>query len=241
MKLEWLKYFGRDPRYVEFADKIAVRDYVARTIGAEYLIPEIGHYRSASEIDFDSLPEKFVLKTNNASGTNIICKDKATLDVQAAREKLNRWLSRTFGRREGEWHYGQIRPGILCEAFINDRNGELRDYKFFCFNGVPKYVWVDFDRYGANKARSIRDISWNKVPLRLTALDYKGEVPKPPNYEKMVEIAQKLAGDLKSVRVDLYNVDGKIYFGEMTFFSGDLYFRPRKYNRIWGQQLDLGR
>ena len=240
MKLEWIKYFDRNPLMVTCADKVLVKDYVAKIIGDEYVIKTLGVFDRAEEIDFDVLPGKFLLKTNNASGTNIIVKDKSKLDIPRTREKLNRWIeNRSFGKKENEWQYLAIEPKILIEEFVESPDGDLRDYKFFCFNGTPRYAWCDVDRHGENKSRAIFDIAWSRLPMRLFTRDYGGDVLKPENYEKMVELAEKLSKPFKQVRVDFYNVGGKILFGEMTFFSGDLLFRPRKWNKIWGKQLKL--
>ena len=240
MKVEWIKLYDRNPMYVQLADKVKVKEYVKELVGEEYLIKTLGVYKSAEDIDFNKLPDRFVLKTNNASGTNIICRDKSKLDISAARTKLQKWVEdRSFGWKAGEWHYRLIEPRILCEEFVNDKNGELRDYKFFCFNGVPRFVWVDIDRYKPDKSRAIFDAEWNRQNMTLATPDYKGDVKKPENYDLMLKIAAKLSQGLKLVRVDLYNVDGKILFGEMTFFSGDMFFRPRKFDKVWGSLIDI--
>lgn len=240
MKLEWIKCFDKNPLMVVCADKVKVKDYVAPIIGEEYLIKTLGVYDSTDEIDFQKLPEKFVLKTNNASGTNLIVPDAQKLDKDNARRTLDKWIkNRSFGKKEHEWQYLAIEPKILAEEYIETPDGDLPDYKFFCFNGKVRYAWQDVGRYTKNKARAIFDAEWNRLPLTLFTRNYKGEVPKPQGYEKMVEMAEKLSKPFKQVRVDFYNISGKIYFGEMTFFSGDLIFRPRKWNKIWGRQLNL--
>lgn len=214
MKLEWLKYFDKNPLMPIYADKVAVKDYVVKEIGEQYIIKTLGVYTSASEIDFDKLPKRFVLKTNNASGTNIIVKDKSMLDIARTRQKLDTWLkNRSFGKREHEWQYLQIDPKILCEEFIESDEDGLSDYKFFCFNGKVAFVWKDIGRYTKHKARAIFDSGWNRMPMTLFTANYKGDIPKPANYDKMIELAEKLSKPFKEVRVDFYNVDGKIYFG----------------------------
>lgn len=240
-KLEWIKRYERDPRMVVMADKAEVRGFVKERIGGQYLIPCLGVYRRVEEIPFDTLPDQFVLKVNNASGANIICTDKTKLDINRARRQLQAWLNRrNFSSVEHEWHYARIEPAVVCESFVQDSKGELNDYKFFCFHGEPKYVWVDIARHDAEKrSRNVFDERWNPLPLQLHVPRFLGNIPPPAHFDKMLELARKLSRGFKSVRVDLYNVDGKIYFGEMTFFSGDLFFCPRKYDRIWGDQLDL--
>lgn len=228
---------------VMMADKAKVRDFVRECIGEEYLIPCLGVYHTAQEIPFDTLPQRFVLKVNNASGANIICRDKSKLDIEATRRQVDAWLRRSaYNKVEQEWHYAQIPPAVVCEAFMEDANGELNDYKFFCFHGEPKYVWIDIARHDyAKRCRNIFSADWTDIPLKLFVPRFRGDIPPPPGFEHMRALAAKLSQGLKSVRVDLYNVDGRIYFGEMTFFSGDLFFHPRKYNRIWGDALDLTR
>lgn len=240
MKLEWIKYFDKNPLMVACADKVKVKEYVANLIGDEYIIKTLGVYDNADEIDFSKLPNKCVIKTNNASGTNIIIKDKSICDISAIKEQLNKWIQdKSFGKKEGEWQYLAITPKILVEEFIECDKDDLNDYKFFCMNGVARYVQCDLDRHSKKKSRAIYDINWNRIPLILFTRNYKGDLEKPENYEKMVTLAEQLSKPFKQVRVDFYNVNGKIYFGEMTFFSGDLLFRPRKWNKIWGRKIKL--
>lgn len=242
MKNEWLKTFERNPLIVSCSDKVLAKDYVRSKIGGEYIIPTIAVYGSADEIDFDKLPNKFVAKTNNSSGTNIICTDKSHADLASIRLKLDVWMKTrlNYGKRHYIWFYSKIVPKILIEEFIeSDTDDGLRDYKFWCFNGKPTYVWVDIDRYGKNKSRSIRNIDWSELPMSLSTPRYLGDLKKPENYDLMVELARKLSADFKLVRVDLYNVKGKIYFGELTFASGDLIFNPPVYDRIWGEGVKI--
>lgn len=242
MKLEWIKHFDRNPLMVTCADKVKAKDYVSKIIGNEYIIKTLGVFDRAAEIDFDILPNSFVLKTNNASGTNIIVKDKAKLNISEVRNKLDAWVSnRNFGSRYGEWHYRLIEPKILCEEYLETPNGDLPDFKFFCLNGINRYVQYDIGRYTKNKARAIFDRDWKRINMTLFTRNYNGDVQKPKNFEKMRELAEALSKEFKQVRVDFYNVDGRIYFGEMTFFSGDLFFRPRKYDKIWGSYLKVGK
>ena len=239
LKLEWLKHFDRNPLLPYCADKVKVRDYVRKKIGSEYLIPAIGSYKNAAEIPFESLPSKFVLKANNSSGRNIICTNKSSLDIDATRKSTDKWLTEKFGTIDSEWHYGLIEPAILVENFVADSNGELNDYKFFCMNGRLEYFWIDYDRYGPNPLRAIFDRDKRRINMTLYKPDYKGDIKMPAEIDHMMALAEKLSKDFKCVRVDLYNVDGRIYFGELTFFSGDLIFHPRKYNRVWGDKLDI--
>ena len=241
-KLQWLKLYDPSPDRSRLADKVAVRDWVREQIGEEYLIPVLGVYERFEDIDFDSLPDRFVIKTNHSSGWNIIVKDKADFDRVAAGKKVKRWLSTDFAYwKDFELHYSAIPPKILIEPYLEDKNGELRDYKFLCFDGEVKYVWVDFDRYSGHK-RNIYDMDWKLQPWNQNTYgNYQGEVPPPENFELMKQIAKKLCQGFIHVRVDLFNVDGKIYFGEMTFTSesgiGRLY--PYEYETEIGKLIKL--
>jgi hypothetical protein len=218
-KIQWLKLYNRHPIQTICSDKYLVRNYVTGKIGAEYLVPLLGVYDNANEIDFSKLPSKFVLKTNHGSGWNIICKDKTKLNQKEARDKLNKWLQEDYSVYFGEWAYKNIPRKIICEQFIGTETGDLLDYKFYCFNGEPKFVLVCGER-------SIRvkfvfySLNWERIHFYPVDYPiYTKPVPKPQNLEKMTEIAEKLSEGFKFVRVDLYNIKGQIYFGEMTLYT----------------------
>ncbi len=241
-KMQWEKIYNKDPRKVILADKYAVRDWVSSKIGEEYLIPCLGVWEKFDDIDFDTLPNRFVLKTNHGTATNVIVKDKSKLNVKVARMKFNDWLRTDYGYLNGfELHYSQISPRIIAEAYMETESGELQDYKFLCFDGVPHFCWVDLGRY-SNHTRTVFDMEWKLQEW--TQADYgisKEPIPKPQNFDKMIEIAKVLSEGFAQVRVDLYNVNGNIYFGEMTFSNGRGFDRivPEKYDRIIGDLWNL--
>lgn len=221
-KLQWLKLHDRNPLYTTLVDKYAVRQYIADKIGEEYLIPLVGGpWKNADEIDFDALPEQFVLKCNHDSGGVIICKDKSKLDVEAARAKLNKRLGVNYYYANREWPYKNVEPCIIAEQYMADGNGELTDYKFFCFNGKADSVMVCIDRNIGEPKFYFFDREWNLLRYNQRGKnapeDFK--LPRVDEIGEMFELANKLCAEMPFIRVDLYLVQGKIYFGELTFFS----------------------
>jgi len=219
-KLQWLKLYWRDDTASSCSDKYEVRQYVeSKGLGAT-LNELYGVYSTADEVDFDSLPDRFVLKSANGSNCVIICKDKSRFDKDEARRTMRAWLRKDFYRGYREWVYRNLPPRIVAERYLEDKNGELLDYKIFCFNGEPKLVEVDIDRYGEHK-RNLYDLQWNLQPFGIrhpTAPDRK--LPKPAMLDAMIEMARVLSAGFPHVRVDVYDVDSTIYFGELTFFHG---------------------
>ena len=243
-KLQWLKLNHLDPLQAQCADKYSVRKYVADQIGEEYLIPMLGLYRSATEIDFDALPERFVLKGTHGSGQVIVCPDKSKLNTIEARSKAGKWLRTNFYRVGRERVYKNIQPGVIAEEFLEGPNGRPPpDYKIFCFHGEPKYIEMDFDRF-IGQSRTIYDLNWNPLDMELEKPANPNPPPDPPEeLEEMIRISQTLSRSFPFVRVDLYAVSGKVYFGEMTFFPGKgvLRFRPEEFDYAFGRELDLKR
>lgn len=241
-KLQWLKLYYHNPLLTQCADKVAVRDYIAQRIGEEYLVPSLGVYSSPDEIDFDALPNRFVLKVNWGSGQNIICKDKSTLDIEETKKKLQQWMEPESNLYFAhlEWVYKNIQPKIICEQYIEQFDKNLLDYKFICFNGQPYFVWIDTDRFIEHK-RIFYDLNWNRQPFGLQYPIDNRTYPKPDNLDLMVRFAQKLSEGFPHARVDFYNLNGKIYFGEMTFYSGAGYelFAPPEWDLKFGQMLQL--
>lgn len=246
-KIVWRKMYDAHPVYGKLSDKYAVREWVARKIGEEYLIPLLGVWDRAEDIDFDSLPDQFVLKTNNASATNIIVKDKAKLNKKEAVENLRYWLKYPFWAISGELHYKPIPPKVIAEKFMlpPDMN-DLPDYKFYCFAGKVFAVLIIrqvlFDR---TKGKSLWvDRSGNVLPMDIGHFErFEGETALPSCFSQMVEIAETLAGGFAHVRVDLYNVKGQIYFGEMTFTSGSgqYKFDPDEWDYKFGSLWDTSK
>ena len=220
-KMQWAKMYDTDPKKTILSDKYAVREWVADKIGREHLIPLLGVWNTFDEIDFDSLPTQFVLKSNNGSGTNLIIKDKSKLNLRHVRRLVKDWIDTDFAYvNPFEFHYSSITPKIIAEKLIETNSGMLSDYKFLCFDGIPKYVWIDVDRF-SNHKRNVYDMNWNLQKWnQCTYGNTADEILKPKNFEKMVDIAIKLSQGFSHVRVDLYNNNGIIYFGEMTFTNG---------------------
>lgn len=240
-KIQWLKLNDSTKEKTRLADKYAVREWIKNTIGDEYLIPLLGVWSSFDEIDFEALPDKFALKCNHGSSNNIIVTDKNALDIPSARKQFKKWLKINYAYYSGELHYEPIKPLIIAEKYIENVGG-LQDYRFYCFNGEPKLVWIDVFSGTPNHKRNILDINWEPIPVvcKWPPRDIS-EIKKPSTYDEMLVLARKLSQDFSFVRVDLYDVDGKIYFGEMTFtpMSGEADFEPSEYNKIFGDMLML--
>lgn len=243
-KLQWLKIYNRDPAYINLVDKYEVKQYVAEKIGEEYLIPTLGIWDRFEDIDFDALPDRFVLKCTHDSGGLVICKDKSKLDKEAAKKKINKSLKSNYYYIGREWPYKGVKPRILAEAYMEDTQvSELRDYKFFCFNGEAKIMYLASERYKANDVVKFDfyDMDFNHLDFRNGHPNNKVPAQKPETFEKMRELAEKLAQGFRHVRVDLYEVNGKNYFGEMTFYNqnGFVPFDPEEWDYKIGEWLDL--
>lgn len=223
-KIQWLMCFSDTSEWTRLADKYLVRDFIKER-GFENILTKLyGVWDNANDIDFDVLPEKFVLKCNHDSASTIIVDKRKGFDRKNIVSFLNKCLKRKFGYVNCEPHYNKIPPKIIAEEFLEEKNSSYRsltDYKFWCFDGKAYYICVMFDRTDDNVYETVYDIEWNNYPDYLQAYDqYKrGEniLPKPDNLKEMIAIAELLSKGFPEVRVDLYNVDGKIYFGEMTF------------------------
>lgn len=244
-KLQWLKLYHHrhpNPLMTKCADKVGVRDYIAEKIGAEYLVPCLGVWDNPDDIDFDKLPDRFVLKVNWGSGQNIIVKDKSKLDIADAREKLRQWMKPESNHYFAffEWCYKDIKPKIIAEEYIEQMDGNLLDYKFFCFSGKPMYCQIDVDRF-TNHTRCFYNMEYIKQPFTILYPLYKGEVSKPGCFPAMKKIAGILSEAFPHVRVDLFVIGKQIYVGEMTFFheAGHGQFIPDEYNKKLGDLLVL--
>ena len=218
-KLQWLKLYDRRPEYSIYADKYAVRSYIAETIGEQYLIPLLGVYNSVEEIDWGSLPDKFVLKCTHGSGSNIICSDKSKLNVEEAKKKLRKWMKHSwywFGR---EWPYRNVIPRIICEQFIETDDGKAPiDYKVMCSNGEPKLIQVHIDRYGDTYTMDFYDINWEKTSICQGVPISKKTLEKPKNFHLMLNFARMLTKDMPYARIDFYEQNEVLYFGEITLY-----------------------
>ena len=249
-KLQWMKFNYRFPLQTIVSDKYLVRDYVEKKIGNEYLIPLYGNWFKFNDIDFDTLPDQFVLKCNHDSGGLAICKDKKTFDKENAKKKINKSLKDNFFYIGREYQYKNIIPRIICEKFISDNGNVPMDYKIYCFNGKPDVILVCKNRFrnDSHKAQYLYfDQNWNFVPLNKgDELSENPNIEKPKNLDEMLSIARKLSEDFIFARIDLYNIDGKIYFGEITLTpnSGfdpditeetDLYFGNKLERPYWNE------
>lgn len=223
-KIQWLKLFYHNPIITKCTDKYLVRDYIKEKIGDKYLIPLLGVWDRPEDIDFDKLPNKFVLKVNWGCGQNIIVKDKTQLNYNDIIEKLRNWLFpfENHYYYNFEWQYKNIIPKIICEKYIEQINNQLYDYKVFCFNGEPKYIQVDIDRFSDHK-RCIYDINWNKQEFKTGNgfKFYELEIEKPNNLNLMIDLSKILSKEFVLLRVDFYEVEKQIFIGELTFTHGN--------------------
>lgn len=243
-KVQWLKLYDRRPEYTSMVDKYEAKLYVAERIGEEYIIPTLGVWEKFDEIDFDQLPEQFVLKCTHDSGGLVICRDKSKFDKEAARAKIERSLKRNYYYHGREWPYKNVKPRILAEVYMEDSvTRELRDYKFFCFNGKMKAMFIASERY--NEKTETR---FDFFDREFNHLDFRNGHPnadvlpaKPEQFEKMCALAEELSQNIPLLRVDFYEVDGKIYFGELTFshWGGMMPFEPVEWDRKLGDWIEL--
>ena len=243
-KIQWLKLNDRRTEYVSMVDKYEAKRYVAKIIGEDYIIPTLGVWDRFDDIDFNSLPNQFVLKCTHDSGGIVICRDKNKLDIEAAKEKINASLKTNFFWVCREWPYKDVKPRILAEAYLEDNDAkELRDYKAFCFNGEPKFFYLSQGLENHKSAR-ISFVTLNWEFAKYTRRDYKPFdklPPKPQNLEKMIELAKILSNGMRFLRVDFYEVNGKIYFGELTFHpnAGFIPFDNEEHDYELGRLIDI--
>lgn len=241
-KLQWLKLYNREPKYSMMVDKYEVKKYIADIIGEEYIIPTLGVWDCTDQINFEELPNQFVLKCTHDSGSILICKDKKTFNYIKAKEKLNKHLKTNpfwFGR---EWPYKNVKPRIIAEQYLEDKNHQMIDYKIMCFNGIAKCCFVFSDRYSETGVRlNVYDRQWELLPVGREYTTINPNIKKPDNYELMILLAEKIAKQLPFVRVDFYELNGKLFFGEITFFpnSGFTRFKPSKWDSTFGEWITL--
>jgi hypothetical protein len=241
-KLQWLKLYDRKPEYTHMADKYEVRKYIIEKMGEEYLIPLLGVWNTFDSIDFSKLPNEFVLKCTHDSGSVIICKDKNAFDINKARKKINSCLNKNYYLPGREWCYKNIESKIIAEKYmVDESNIELKDYKIHCFNGEPKIIQVDFARF-TNHKRNMYSSSWEYIPFTTEyPTDSCIQIRKPQSLDLMLKIARKLSKNTNYLRVDLYSINEKIYFGELTLYhgSGNEHFFPSEYDKILGGWITL--
>lgn len=241
-KIQWLKLYNKQPLYSIMVDKYNVKKYVSQLIGDEYIIPTLGVWSSFEKINFENLPNQFVLKTTHDSGGVEICKNKENFNFKKARKHLNKSLRTKFYLRGKEWPYKGVKPLILAEPFmVDESNYELKDYKIFTFNGKPKFIQVDFDRF-SNHKRNIYDTDWNFIDVEIQYSNDKNKIiNRPSSLNKMLELAKKLSKNTPHLRVDFYVILSKIYFGELTFFteSGFAKFSDKDFEYTLGALIKL--
>jgi hypothetical protein len=240
-KIIWQNLYDRAPIYTELVDKYAVRDYVARKVGEDYLNTFYGVYEDVDSINFEDLPPQFVLKGTHGADMILICKDKTQFDIPRAKKTIKKWLGTNFYKLWGEHAYDKVPPRIICEQYlVNANESALVDFKYHCFHGEPKHIQIDRDRF-TNHTLNFYDLKWNRLPFGLWYPQAKEDLPKPKNLEIMTQLARTLAQGFKFVRVDFYNVDGRIYFGEMTFYpcNGFGVFNPVEKDFEFGSWVHL--
>ena len=241
-KLQWLKLYDRKPKYTKMVDKYEAKEYVSKIIGKKYIIPTIGIYNSFDEIDFSKLPKQFVMKCTHDSGGIVICKDKDKLNIEEAKIKINNSLNNNYYWMWREWPYKKVKPRIIIEKYMEDKETkELRDYKYFCFDGKAKLMFIATDRCIHKTKFNFYDMDFNLLPFKQHYPNDKRKIKKPKSFNKMKELAEKLSKGLPQIRVDFYEINGKVYFGEFTFynFSGLSKFNDDKWDIEFGKYIDI--
>ena len=243
-KLQWLKLYDRNFEYTKMVDKYEAKKYVASIIGEKYIIPTIGIYDKFNDIDFEKLPKQFVIKCTHDSGGLIICKDKDKFDKNAARKKINKSLKRNYYYSGREWPYKTVKPRIIVEKYMTDENSSsMKDYKFFCFNGVPKIMYLS-EGLENHKTAAMSFFDMNFELVNCKRKDYKllkYQPSKPRNFEKMKEFASLLSSGIPHLRVDFYEINGELFFGELTFYtnSGMIPFENEEWDLKMGKWVEL--
>lgn len=241
-KLQWLKLYNRNPQYTNMVDKYKVKEYISNLIGKEYLIPTLGIYDNFDDIDFEKLPNEFVMKCTHDSGSILICKDKSTIDIKKAKKQFSKTMKHNFFFFGREWAYKNVKPRIIVEKYMEDESlSELKDYKVFNFNGQPKLIQVDFNRFSGHK-RNMYNTEWERLDMNLVYKINKDiQIEKPQNLKKILELASILSKNSPFMRTDFYVINDRIYFGEITFYpeSGFGKFNPEEYDKILGDLIEL--
>lgn len=243
-KLQWLKIYDHNPAYTNMVDKYEVRNYIAQTIGNRYLIPLLGKWNDINDINFDKLPNKFVLKCTHDSGGVVICTNKKELNIKKTKKFLEKKLNTNFFYRGREWPYKNVTPRVIAEQYMVDESGyELKDYKWFCFNGEPKIMFVATDRENNDVETKFDffDMEFKHLPFLNGHPNSEKKIEKPSTFEEMKKLAADLSKNIPQVRIDFYDINGKVYFGEITFFhwSGMVPFEPEEWDYKLGNYIEL--
>ena len=243
-KLQWLKLYDRNPVYTTMVDKFEAKQFAAQLIGEQYVVPLLGGpWERFDQIDFEALPDQFVLKTTHDCGGVWICKDKSSLDRQAAKEFLEKHLKRDYYSTGREWPYKNVKPRIFAEAFLAELEDDLRDYKFFCFDGVPKLMFIASERQSKEQETKFDffDMDFNHLSIINGHPNSPNPISRPENFEKMKELAAVLSKGIPHLRVDFYECSGRLYLGEMTFshWGGFVAFEPEEWDEKLGSWIKL--
>ena len=245
-KIQWYKLFYKDPVMPQCSDKLLVREYL-KSKGLEHILNELYCvYERPEDIKLGDLPEKFVMKLSNGSGTNLLCRDKSTLDQKEVIKDFKGYVFKVKANMGREWPYMKVKPTIVVERLLEDEahiNNAINDYKIFCYDGKPEYVICISDRYSDRCNHLVYDTEWNKVRVASENARIEEDAPKPENLDEMLQIAAKLSEDFPFARIDLYSLAGKVYFGEITFYpwSGYMEFEPDEFDFILGEKFNLRR
>ncbi len=244
-KLQWLKLYDRKKIYTKMVDKVEAKKYVANLIGKQHIIPNIGIYKNYDEIDFCDLPNQFVIKCTHNSGKGMyVCKDKSKLELKKLKSIVNSGLNEIYYKNGREWAYKNVHPRIIIEKYMGD---DLVDYRFYCFNGVVKYIYQYVNESMKDNSKpepahcNIYDRNWNLQPFHQASLPSKKKYDKPKNLLKMIEFAEILSNKCPFLRVDFYDINNNIFFGELTFYPGGGFskFYPEEWDRILGDYINL--
>lgn len=241
-KLQWLKLYDKHPEYTKMVDKVEAKKYVASIIGEKYIVPTIGVWNSVDEIDWDKLPNQFVIKAAHDSGGVVICRDKSILDIDEAKKKLAGAGKKDYTKYNKEYAYHNVPHRFIAEQLLdNGHDKDIPDYKFFCFDGIPKFLFVATGRQLHDTRFDFYDTDFHHLPVKNGHPNADIIPKKPENFSEMLDVASRLSKGLKEVRVDLYNINGKIYFGELTFchWSGFVPYDPIEWDYKFGKYLKL--
>ena len=243
-KMQWLKLNDHNPEYTKMVDKYEVKEYISKIIGKKYIIPTIGIYENFDDINFESLPNKFVMKCTHDSGSVCICKDKTQMDINEYRKKIEKSLKINYYYSGREWPYKNVKPRIIIEKYLDDlSDNQINDYKFMCFNGKVECSFVCTERDNKDKGLAVTFFNreWKKLPFQRHYRNSNKKIEKPINYDKMIVLAEKLSQDIPFIRVDFYEVDKKVYFGELTLYPGSGFeeFTPEEWDYKLGELINL--
>lgn len=243
-KLQWLKLHDRNKIYTSLVDKYKVKEIINNKIGEKYVIPTLFAYDKYSDIDFKALPSQFVMKCTHDSGGLVICKDKNSFDKKRAKKKINACLKRKYYYIHREWPYKNVKPRIIIEKYMKDNNTEeLTDYKVMCFNGKAKMIFTCTERYSDGLKVTFFDTDWNKLPFERHYPSSDKPINKPRNLEQMLKLSEKLSEGIPFVRIDWYEINGKLYFGEYTFYPGAGLeeFTPEEWDEKLGNMIKINK